>query len=118
MEAEVIQWVYNAGSEEPSPRPRTDTLETATYQAGGFFSRFFSSQSDMFKEPSTPAPIVPKEPIKVFKAISSNISLTIFAANVEARLDDKMTGELLRSTLKKPPSRLRYELIYVSTTVV
>jgi len=29
-----------------------------------------------------------------------------------------MTAELLRSTKKNPPSRLRYELIYVSLTVV
>jgi hypothetical protein len=62
--------------------------------------------------------MVPEEPINLFEATSSNIVLTIFAANVEVRLDKKMTGELLRSTLKKPPSRLRYELIYVSTAVV
>ena len=62
--------------------------------------------------------MVLKEPIDLFKVTSSNIVLTIFAANVEVRLDKKMTGELLRSTLKKPPSRLRYELIFVSTTVV
>jgi hypothetical protein len=49
---------------------------------------------------------------------SSNIVLTIFAANVDVRLDKKMTAELLRSTLKKPPSRLRYELLYVSSAIV
>jgi hypothetical protein len=43
--------------------------------------------------------------------------LTIFVANVEVQLDNKMTGELLRSALKKPPNRLRYELIFVSTTL-
>jgi hypothetical protein len=59
-----------------------------------------------------------EEPINPFEAISSNIVLTIFTANIEVRLDEKMTGELLRSTLKKPPSRLRYELIFVSATVL
>jgi len=52
------------------------------------------------------------------EANSSNIVLTIFAANVDVRLDKKMTAELLRSTKKNPPSRLRYELIYVSSTLV
>ena len=61
--------------------------------------------------------MAPKEPINLSEATSSNIALAIFAANVEVRLDDKMTRELLRSTLKEPPSRLRYELIYVSTVV-
>ena len=60
--------------------------------------------------------MVPKEPINFLEATSSNIVLTIFTANVEVRLDDKMKGELLRSTLKELPSQLRYELIYVSTT--
>jgi ribosomal protein L31E len=62
--------------------------------------------------------MVPKEPTNLFEATSSNIALIIFAASVEVRLDKKMTGEVLRSTLKKPPSRLRYELIYVSSTIV
>jgi len=62
--------------------------------------------------------MLPKEPINLLEATSTDIGLTLFAANVEVRLDNKMTGELLRSTLKKPPSRLRCELIYVSTTVV
>ena len=65
-----------------------------------------------------PAPMLPDEPINLLKATSSDIVLTIFAANVEVQLDKKMTEELLRSTLKKPPNRLHYELIYVSTTVI
>ena len=60
---------------------------------------------------------MPKEPTNLFEATLSSIALTIFSANVEVRLNDKMKGELLRSTLKNPPSRLRYELIYVSSTV-
>jgi hypothetical protein len=68
---------------------------------------------------STPqgAPAVPGES-NLLEAKTSNIVLTMFAANVEVRLDEKMTVELLRATKKNPPSRLRYELIYVSFTVV
>jgi hypothetical protein len=52
------------------------------------------------------------------EANSSNIVLTIFAANVDVRLDKKMARKLLRATKKNPPRRLRYELIYVSFTMV
>jgi hypothetical protein len=114
LEAEVVRWVDNVGSEEPSTTSRTDILKTATHRTSGFFS----PQSDPFEASLTPAPMVPKEPINLFEATSSNIALTIFAAIVEVRLDNNMTGELLRSTSEKPPSQLRYELIYVSTTVV
>jgi hypothetical protein len=110
----MVRWVYNVGSEKPSTRSRRDALNTAKHQTNGFFS----PQTDRFEASLTPARLLPKEPIDLFEATSSNIVLTIFAANVEVQLDKKMTGELLRSTLKKPPSRLRYELIYVSTTVI
>jgi hypothetical protein len=105
--------VYNVGSEKPSTTYRTDTLKTATHPTSGFFS----PQFDPFEVSSTPSLMLPKELINLFEATSSGIFLTIFTANADVQLDEKMTGELLRSTLKKPPSRLRYELIYVSTTV-
>ena len=116
IEAEVVRWVYNVGSEKPSATSRTDTLETATHQTNGFFS----PQSDEL-EASTPEvtpSMGPKESTNLLEAQSSNIVLTIFTANVDVRLDKKMTEELLRSTKKNPPSRLRCELIYVSRTVV
>jgi Protein of unknown function (DUF3684) len=114
IEAEVVRWVYNVGSENPSTISKRDPLKTGTHQT----SSFFSPESDPFEESSTSAPMLPKEPINPFEVASSNIALTIFAANVNVRLDEKMTEELLRSTLKKPPSRLRYELLFVRTTVV
>jgi hypothetical protein len=115
IEAEVVRWAHIVGSENPSTTSRTDTLKTATHETSGFFS----PQSDRFEAAySMPEPMAPKEPINIFEVTSSDIFLTIFAANVEVRLDKKMTEELLRSTLKKPPSRLRYELIFVSTTVI
>ena len=44
----------------------------------------------------------------------TNITLSIFSADVNVRLDKKMATELHRSTKKNPPSKLKYELIYVS----
>ncbi len=65
-----------------------------------------------------PASVVSEESINLLEVMSSNIVLTIFAANVDVRLDKKMTEELLRATKKNPPSRLRYELVYVSFIVL
>ena len=110
----MVRWVYNVGSEKPSATSKTDTLETA--------NGFFSPQSDGSEAsmPEVPSSIVSKdsESANLLDAHSSNIALTIFTANVEVRVDKKMTEELIRSTKKNPPSRLRYQLIYVSPTVV
>ena len=62
-------------------------------------------------------PVAPKESTNLLEANSSNLVVTIFAANVDVRLDKKMTEKLQHSTSKKPPSQLRYELIYVGSTV-
>jgi Protein of unknown function (DUF3684) len=44
----------------------------------------------------------------------TSVSLAIFGADVDVKLDKKMRNELLRSTKKNPPAKLRFELIYVS----
>lgn len=120
IEAEVVRWVYTVGSEKPSAASRTAARRTVSRQASGFFSSLFAGfgGSSTPRRTPTPAPVVPKESINLLEAHSSNVELTIFAANVDVRLNKKMTAELLRSTKKNPPSRLRYELIYVSLTVV
>ena len=120
IKAEVVELVYKAGSEKPSVTSKTDILRSSSHEAGGFFSPL----SDEFEASPTPqgtptqVPVVHEESIYLLEANSLNIVLTIFAANVAVRLDKKMAGELLRATKKNPPSRLRYELIYVCFTVV
>jgi uncharacterized protein DUF3684 len=120
IDAEVVRWVYTVGSEKPGATSKTDTLKTVTNQASGFFSSLFAGlgASSTPRRTPTPVPAAPKESINLLEANSSNVVLTIFAANVDVRLDKKMTAELLRSTKKNPPSRLRYELIYVGSAVV
>src|SRR6266436_858828 len=93
IDAEVVRWVYTVGSERPSA---SSTLQGTPM----------------------PASVVSEESINLLEVMSSNIVLTIFAANVDVRLDKKMTEELLRATKKNPPSRLRYELVYVSFIVL
>jgi hypothetical protein len=114
IEAEEARWVDNVSSEKPS------AMKTATHQLNGLFSPLLDGfeASLMPRKTSTSVLTVPKEPIDLLETTSSTVVLTIFAANVDVQLDKKMTGELLRPTLKKPPSRLRYELIYVSTALV
>jgi hypothetical protein len=120
IKAEVIELVYKVGSEKPSVTSKTDILQSSSHEASGCFSLL----SDGFEASPTPqgtptqAPVVHQESIHLLEANSLNIVLTIFAANVAVRLDKKMAGELLRATKKNPPSRLRYQLIYVSSTVV
>ncbi|KAI0252773.1 hypothetical protein BJV78DRAFT_1198868 [Lactifluus subvellereus] len=110
IEAEVVRWVYTVGSEKPSA---TDTLKTVSHQASGFFSSLFSGfGSSTPRRTPTPLPSLPKESINLLEAHSSGVVLAIFTANVDVRVNKKMTAELLRSTKKNPPSRLRYELIY------
>jgi hypothetical protein len=120
IDAEVVRWVYTVGSEKPSATSKADALKTVTNQAGGFFSSLFAGfgTSSTPRRTPTPVPVAPKESTNLLELNSSNVVLTIFAANVDVRLDKKMTAELLRSTKKNPPNRLRYELIYVSPTVV
>jgi len=43
----------------------------------------------------------------------ADMSLSRFSATVKVKLEKKMTDELERSTKKKPPSKLKFELIYV-----
>jgi hypothetical protein len=119
IDAEVVRWVYTVGSERLPAASKTDALKTVTNQASGFFSSVFAGFGASSTPRRTPTvPVAPKESTNLLEANSSNLVVNIFAANVDVRLDKKMIAKLQHSTLKKPPSRLRYELIYVSTTVV
>jgi hypothetical protein len=45
----------------------------------------------------------------------TTVDLTVFTAEVKVALDNKLSAEFLRSTKKRAPSRLTYNLIYVGT---
>ncbi|KAH9061937.1 hypothetical protein EDB87DRAFT_1674160 [Lactarius vividus] len=109
IEAEVTRSVYNVGSEKRLAY-RTDALKVVSRKAGGFFSSLFSAGSSSLRRSPTPAPAASEN---ILGTPSSRVVLTIFVANVDVRLDKKMTAELLRATKKNPPSRLRYEMTYM-----
>jgi len=112
IKAEAVESVYKVGSEKLSVTSKTDILKPSSHNASGFFSPPPDGlqASPMPQVTPTQAPVVHKESI--------HLSVTIFAANVEVRLDEKMAGKLQRATKKNPPNHLRYELIYVSFAVV
>jgi hypothetical protein len=111
IKAEVVKPVYKykVSSEKPPVTSKTDILKSSSHETDGFFS----SLSDGIEDSSPP--LAHNESIQL---LEPNIDLTIFAANIDVRVDKKMTEELVRATKKNPPSRLRYELIYVSFAVV
>ena len=111
-----MQWVYMAGTEKPQPKKEPPKPATG---GGGFFSSLFSSitgsgaPSRTMTPTPAPSPVPQIDPRTI---VESNVVLSIFAADVVVRLDKKMITELNRSTKKNPPTRMKYELIYVRTT--
>ncbi|KAF8626827.1 hypothetical protein AX15_004659 [Amanita polypyramis BW_CC] len=112
IKAEVLRWIYSTWTEKPRLAAEPTTLKT---KGGGFFSSLISALSGSSKRTTSelPAHVMP-EPGDPLSVNTTNLSLSIFSANVEVQLDQKMIKALHRSTLKDPPTKLRYELIYTS----
>ncbi|KAH0825764.1 hypothetical protein J3R83DRAFT_8923 [Lanmaoa asiatica] len=112
IEAEVMHAVY-AGTEK---RPLLEVLEPRKSK-GGFFSSlvsaFTSQPTPQLMAPALP-PQPPKDPIELH---GMNVTLTVFTAEVDVKVDKKLSTELLRSTKKNPPARLKYDLIYVIVSI-
>ncbi|EIW60639.1 uncharacterized protein TRAVEDRAFT_119941 [Trametes versicolor FP-101664 SS1] len=114
IRAEVMQWVYMAGTEKPQPK-KEPPKPAAGGGGGGFFTSLFSSLtgSANASRAVTPAPAPPPVPkVDPLSVVETNVMLSIFAADIAVKLDQKMIGELHRSTKKNPPTRMKYELIY------
>lgn len=105
-----MNWVYSAGTEKPKQVPVVEQIKKT-----GFFSSLFglggSSTPQRAASPLPPQPAVNEaEYLEVGK---SSVVLTIFTAEVDVKLNQKISTELHRSTKKNPPRTLKYELIYV-----
>ncbi|KAI0267320.1 hypothetical protein BC834DRAFT_981543 [Gloeopeniophorella convolvens] len=114
IEAEVVRWVYTVGSEKPATISIPESARVVSHRTSKFFSSLFSGLGGASTPQRVATPVLPppKEEIDLLEAHTSGVVLSIFSAHVDVRLDRKMTAELLRSTKKNPPSKLRYELIY------
>ncbi|KAH7337817.1 hypothetical protein B0J17DRAFT_664321 [Rhizoctonia solani] len=108
MKATVLRWVYNTGTDK-KPIPSDKAAKPAP--ATSFFSSLFSSFTSAPSPAPTPArlPDPEKDPLE---ALESTVQLSIYAAEVSVRLDNRMNTELERATKKKPPSTSTYQLIY------
>ncbi|THH29159.1 hypothetical protein EUX98_g5023 [Antrodiella citrinella] len=119
IKAEVMYCVYVAGSSKPrrqvvKPPPKAEAAVTS-----GFFSSLFSSLTSA-PRPSNPAPsanaTVTKEieqareaaeQIKLLEVTETSVLLSVFAVDINVKLDEKMRQELQRATKKNPPSKMR-----------
>jgi hypothetical protein len=112
-----MKWVYSVGSEKKRILP---VISVPKPSFGGLFSSIFSSLSGNSTPQRTVTPLPPpEEPKTDLLAINeSAVALTVYSAQVTTKLDRKFSAALQRSTKKEPPSKLRYELIYVSSDVL
>ncbi|KAF7315310.1 hypothetical protein MIND_00045600 [Mycena indigotica] len=106
IEAEIMRWVYTSGTEKPKPQSKQHEKQS------NFFS-WFSFNSTPQRE-STPLPEPPEEPANLLKIVETSVSLSVFSAQVNVRLDKAAAAELHRATKKNPPNSLKYDLIYTA----
>lgn len=126
IKAEVMHCVYVAGSTKQRRQqpPKLPPKQTAAVSSGFFSSIFSSLTSSTPRSPTpTPPPLITKEieqareaaeQIKLLEVTETSVLLSVFAVDINVKLDEKMRQELLRATKKNPPSKMRLELIYVS----
>ncbi|KAF8432206.1 hypothetical protein L210DRAFT_3763951 [Boletus edulis BED1] len=62
--------------------------------------------------PQLGAATSPHQPRDSTQLHRTKVDLTVFAAEVKVELDRKLSVGLFQSTMKQPPSRLKYSLIY------
>lgn len=105
-----MNWVYSTGTEKLKQVPIIEQTKLKT----GFFSSLFGlgGSSTPQRAPS-PLPQPAINEAEYLKVGQSSVVLTIFTAEVEVKLSQKISAELHRSTKKNPPRALKYELIYV-----
>jgi hypothetical protein len=122
IKAQLMRWVYESGSEKPPPSSLSASLPKFVKPSGGLFSSLGSMFSSIASSGASsrqsivaPAPPqVPTKPVDLLSIGETSVTLVIFSASVDVTLDKKMAAELYRSTKKNAPSKVRYDLIYVS----
>ncbi|KAJ6607773.1 hypothetical protein B0H10DRAFT_2070382 [Mycena sp. CBHHK59/15] len=110
IQAEIMRWVYSSGTEKPQPVASKPAKASAS-------ASFFSTWLNFAGTPqrvATPLPAPPEEVVDPLTVNETSVSLFIFSAQVDVRLDKKVATELYRSTKKKPPTKVKYELIYTT----
>ncbi|KAL6309180.1 hypothetical protein BKA93DRAFT_925530 [Sparassis latifolia] len=112
IKAELMQWVYMAGTENPPPKV---VAKPSSAGAGGFFSSLFSSFAGgtALQRSVTPAPVADvTEDIDPTTINEMSVVLSTFSADIGVQLDNKIRSELDRATKKNSPTKMSYALIY------
>lgn len=111
-----MRWVYASGTTKKPKLLVTPTKQNKS--PGGFWgglSAFLSNGANTPQRIPTPLPAEPDVGVDPLSVTDTQVTLSVFSADVNVQLSTKMSAELHRSTKKNPPSKLKYELIYVST---
>ncbi|KAJ7497138.1 hypothetical protein FB451DRAFT_1210268 [Mycena latifolia] len=109
IQADTMRWVYSSGTEKPQPL----ALKQPKASAPSLFSWFGLSATP--QRVATPLPsITPEEVVDPLTVNETSVSLSIFSADVNVRMDKNVAAELYRSTKKNPPNKVKYELIYTA----
>lgn len=97
--------------------------QTRKAVTSGFFSSLFSSFATAPQRGPSPLQAAPEpddtetkeadEQRRLLQVNETSVTLSVFSAEVNVRLDERMKKELLRATKKNPPTSMKYELIYV-----
>jgi hypothetical protein len=117
IKAEVMRWVYTAGTKKKNLAAPAIKPSKSSHGSGflSTFSSFFStSGASTPQRILTPLPAEPVIEIDPLTVIETQVTLSVFSVDIDVRLSTKMSTELHRSTKKNPPSKMKYELIYVS----
>lgn len=105
-----MNWVYSTEAEKPKQVIVTEQMDPTI----GYSSRFGlcgSTTPQQTASPLLPRPFINE--VEYLEINQSSLDLTIFMAEVDVELSEKMLVELRRSVKKNPPHALKYELIYV-----
>lgn len=108
-----MKWIYTSGTGKKRQNP-PKAAKTTNMGGTGFFSSLFSTLSGTSTPQRITTPLPPVEkPIDHLAISETTVSLSIYSASIQVRVDKKLSSELQRSTKKNPPTKMKFELIYV-----
>jgi len=75
----------------------------------------FSGQCDLSPASQSLLPQLDTPSLRLRNGNTAKLDLTVFCVEVVVKVNEKLSKGLIRCTIKKPPSRLKYSLVYVGS---
>lgn len=107
-----MNWIYTSNTESRKKLLPKPVKAVATSFFSSLFGSLASNSTPQRQSVSLP-PAMPQ--IDPLGTSETSIILSVFSADIKVKLDSKLSSEIHRSTKKRPPSTMKYELIYVSS---